>query len=1096
MDRRDKAHKGQTKNFPLLARIFAGAIFSCGLFLWQSEAVAAPVIAKIKPGVQSLSLNRYVEYLPDVQRRWTLSDVRQAPLAGSFTRNKDRVFNAGFTPASYWYRLTLQDSTGDPASGGSWFVEVGFPLLDYVDIYLPRSDGGWQVIHTGDQLPFANRPLRHRNFMVPLRLAPGEPATIYLHINTQSAHVVPVTLWSSLALYKRAQDELMLLGGYYGIMLVLILYNIFVYLAVRDRSYLDYILFVLFCGVLLSLSLNGLGVEYFWGDSPRWINASTPFHISATFFWLMAFTQSFLQTRTHFPRLHAWLIGLQLACLGGAALAFTADYSVSIRVTILLGGVCSLVAVVTTARALVFGVRAARFYLVAWAVYSVATLTQVAQVSDLLPAHLITSYIVQMGTAAAVLLLSLALADRINIERREKERLIKEQQRAEMGMLAKSEFLARMSHEIRTPMNAIVGFTDLALRADKETKRLEFLSNIRVASQTLLTIINDILDFSKIEAGKLKLEHQEFRLQPIMEKLGVLFSQRAAEKGVELVLSTPAQLPTVVVGDAVRLEQILVNLTSNALKFTERGEVEVGLVQESAVQGKAVLHFTVRDTGIGLTEEQSARLFKPFSQADHSTTRKYGGTGLGLNISRQLVEMMGGQIGVNSIPGMGSTFWFTIAFEVPETEVAHAGKVVPDKLRDLRTLVVDDSATARKVYSEMLRSMGLMPETVSSGQEAVRRFNESPYGLVFMDWLMPGMDGLEAARRIRALPRGATVPIVMITAHPRDELSRHMRPGVVNATLSKPITPPDLYETLIGLFDSQPGLKRILPKLGEVAGAGKLRGARILLVEDNPLNQRVAVEILHALGLKVDIANDGAEGVAAVAKRDYDAVLMDMQMPVMDGLEATRRIRQQPEHARLPIIAITANVLPRDTERCLKAGMNDFLPKPINPGQMIRVLCKWVRGTLTGEATPPPPEEIAMLPAQSSAPSAPIDVAEGLSRLDGNGKLYSELLEIFRGHHAADQQKFHAALTQGDRARAHHLVHTLKGVAGNLGMPNLRTVAAKLQECLEGDDDVPDMLQRQFEEAFTAALNAIGPALAASRASETAQALPDQPRLQ
>jgi signal transduction histidine kinase/CheY-like chemotaxis protein len=839
--------------------------------------------------------------------------------------------------------------------------------------------------------------------------------------------------------------------------------------------------------VLLSLSLNGLGVEYFWSEYPRWVNASTPFHISATLFFLLAFTRSFLRMHLHFPRMNVLLKGLQLVCVGGTVLAFVADYAISIRVALLMSVAISLVAVFATARALLWGMQAARIYLLAWGVFSCFVMLQIAQVSNLLPAHFITSYIVQIGTAAALLLLSLALADRINLEQKENERLIKERQRAELDAHAKSEFLAHMSHEIRTPMNAIIGFTHLAMRTDKESKRMTFLANIEAASRTLLTILNDILDLSKIEAGRLVLERKEFRLNLVMEKLGALFSQLAAEKKLELTLSIPPQLPKVVIGDALRLEQILVNLVSNALKFTDQGEVQVGVTAESVAAGRAVLRFSVRDTGIGLTAEQSRNLFQPFIQADQSTTRRYGGTGLGLNISKKLVEHMGGTIGVSSTPGVGSTFSFTVPFDVPEpSRIPQETQSVPVSLRGLRILVVDDSVTARKIHDEMLLSLGLVPESVASGEEAVRRFSQHPYPLVLMDWRMDGIDGLEASRRIRALPGGEKVPIIMVTAHPSDELSRHIPPGLINATLSKPLTPSDLHDTLMQLFNASLGTRRASLEPNERSGADKLQGAHILVVEDNLLNQRLVAEILRGMGVRVDIANDGREGLAAVAMSDYDAVLMDMQMPVMDGLEATRRIRAQPVFEQLPIIAITANVQPRDRQSCLDAGMNDFIPKPINPADLARVLRRWIGASFAAnEVRQPLSNPQAMPPAMPEA-AHPINVQAALQRLNGNHQLFAEMLELFRSHHADDLESIQAALSHRDYEKAHQLIHALKGVAANLTMPRLWAVLLALQQAIEGGQDVPEELRSEFEWAFKAVLGAVEPAIAEVKSARRA----------
>ena len=584
-----------------------------------------------------------------------------------------------------------------------------------------------------------------------------------------------------------------------------------------------------------------------------------------------------------------------------------------------------------------------------------------------------------------------------SLEERVKERtqeLNKALIEAQAANRTKSAFLANMSHEIRTPLNVVIGMTRLAMDTELTVKQRNYLEKVDTSAKSLLRIIDDILDFSKVEAGMLSLESTEFDLEKVLENISHMMSIKAEQKGLELVFSVDSNVPTHLKGDFLRLSQVLLNLTNNAIKFTKNGFILVKIFKESEDGNRVSLHFSIKDTGIGIVQEELTNLFDPFTQADISTTRNFGGTGLGLSISRSIVELMGGTITVQSDPGKGSTFGFNAIFEMHEG-MAKERVILPVELKGMHVLVVDDNKVARESLCKSLESMSMNVFAVASGEEAIAEMDGAarsgkPFEIIFLDWKMPGIDGIETAKRIRSMENiSETNSVIMVTAYSKDEVIDQARDAGIKSFLIKPVSQSMLFDTIMEVLGKksvqQGGHEEASEK--DLVDVSRIRGTRILLVEDNVLNQEVAQELLESAGIYVTIANNGLEAVEMVSA-GFDVVLMDIQMPEMDGYEATKTIRTNPLYKELPIIAMTANAMKTDLNKSLEAGMNDHVSKPIDPSELFKTIKKW---TVPREGLDSLTEDSHSSSVNSDQESMPalsgIDVDKGLARVGGDTKV-------------------------------------------------------------------------------------------------------------
>lgn len=777
--------------------------------------ILSPVASAISfdEHVGQLPLGRAMDVFEDVRGTADIVEISSPALAASFRRHERDVLNAGYSRSVFWLRLDLDyqpKASSDPAN---WLLELAYPPLDKLDLYLPDGRGGFALAQrTGDTLPFDSRPIRQNNYLFDLKLEPNQPLRVYLRLESQGSIQAPLTLWSPKAYLEEQPGRIYVLGIIYGVLLVMMIYNLFIFLSVRDTSYLYYILYIASFG-FYQISVNGAGIEYFWPNNPWWANASTPFLIGSAGLFGCQFARSFLHTREH----NLWIDRILRVLMGVGALvmvlALTVSYAIALRLATYLALAFTVVIFTAGIVAWLRGMRVARYFIFAWSAFLLGGIINTLMVLGLLPNVFLTMYASQIGSALEVGLLSLALADRINAMKEERTRILQETSRkleqlnlelASSNRL-KDEFLATVTHELRTPMSGVIGSLELMQTVPMDIELTQYHKTASGSARDMMRMVNDILALIELQAGKLYPRREPFSLRGLCDGLRAQYAPRAEERGLRFVLQLDESLPDTLEGDAGKLAQALGYLIDNAIKFTHQGGVHLRVGGTTNAEGLA-LRVEVQD----FSTPSDGALYQRFFQLDGSLTREYGGLGIGLALCRKLVALLGGTLSHESVPGQGSRFALELQVGQPAQSIAppprRAGGQALRSPDQCTVLVVEDNAINQLVIRGMLLKLGYRVRTADNGAEAIELLRRETIDTVLLDCQMPVMDGFATCRAIRTLPGCTDLPVLAITAHSHSGDRERCLAAGMSDYMAKPVKFDELQTLLHDWLLCQPAL--------------------------------------------------------------------------------------------------------------------------------------------------------------------------------------------------------------------------------------------------------------------------------------------------
>jgi signal transduction histidine kinase/CheY-like chemotaxis protein len=753
---------------------------------------------------QSLPLGRSLQVFEDPSGQASIADVRAQAAAGNFKAHDKATLNAGYSRSAFWLKIDLHYRPSNPAAQRTWLLELAYPPLDHLDLYMPDASGDYRLVRqTGDALPFASREIRQNNYLFDLSFTPNQQQTVYLRLASEGSIQAPVTLWSSTAYLEDQPVRLYVLGIIYGVLLGMLVYNLFIFLSVRDTSYLYYIFYIASFG-LYQLSVNGAAVEYFWPDNPWWANAATPFFIGCAGLFGSQFARSFLQTKNHSRWLDRLLIALIAFGAQVVGLSLMTSYALSLRLATILALTFTVVIFAAGILAWWRGLRVARYFIIAWSAFLLGGIVNTLMVLGLLPNVFLTMYASQIGSAIEVALLSLALADRINAMREQQAQTLYDagqklevlnQQLAHSNKL-KDEFLATLTHELRTPMNGVIGSLELMQTVDLDPELEQYQQTAAGSARDMMRMVNGILTLTELQAGKLKAAPGSFSLRAVVEALRVQFDGNAASKSLDFKVEVLPTLPDRLYGDSAKLAQCLECLLDNAIKFTRVGGLALRVTGKPSTGNRLALSFAVIDTGIGFTDLGEATMYQRFFQLDGSMTREYGGLGVGLAICRQLVELLDGKLTHRSEPGRGSRFQLDVEFELPVIEPASIPAPSRHFVRapqDCTVLLVDDNSVNQLVMRGMLLKLGFRVRTADNGAAALDCLQREAFDAVLIDCQLPAQEGAALCCQIHALPGCANLPVFMLALTAERELCT---PGAPIDYLNKPVKFEELQSAL------------------------------------------------------------------------------------------------------------------------------------------------------------------------------------------------------------------------------------------------------------------------------------------------------------